>query len=326
MMRQEVPGTVSRYPHHPGYYLGMPGIRKGFSGGPLISENGVFGVAVKSDLKQESYYVRMPVIKEFLSRAFKDLFIDYHFNKMAYFRENPVLFARYKNLIGKYNYAMNTSVVPSPRPYYLDLLRPFGLQGRFVSNLFTVSPRIGIDGKKAGFAFLKGLGFSPKTALNFMYDWGAAPEHSILPVLTSAPQRLTKIVAPAAKNTVLRAVPYPAFYSRHNSYKGIALTADEIENILKNGLSVEKYANPADRTKRIVFTSNAAEAFSGSIVGAEGEKIPVVFHMRNAALTSHKDIAPQDLYRISILLDNGGIPVWGDLTVKDGLTYFTPYM
>ena len=326
LMRQEIPGTIAiNFPSHPGYYLGMPGIRKGFSGGPLISEGGVFGVAVKSDLKQESYYVRMPVIRDFLSRAFKDLFIDYHFNKMAYFRENPVLFARYKNIIGKYNYAMNTSVVTSPRPYYLDLLRPFVLQGRFMNTLFK-TPRVGIYGKKAGFSFLKGLGISPRNALNSMYYWGAAPEHSILPVLSANSQRLTKIVPSATKNAFLRAVPYPAFYSRHNSYKGIALTAEEIEHILKNGLSVEKYTAPAAKTKQIIFTENSAEAFSSSLIGAEGEKIPVVFHMRNAALTSAKDIPPQDIYRISVLLDNNGVPVWGELTLKDGLTYFTPYM
>ena len=332
-MPQEVLGSVSIGESRMGYYLGTPSIRKGFSGGPLLSEKGVFGVAVKSDLYSQSYYIKLPTIKEFMNTAFKNLFLDFHFDKISFFKNNPSILSRYRNLITKYQYAMNSSVTSIQMPYPLELLNPNNKLGLFSTsdNIRNIS----LTGKKIGFSLLKGIGFTPKQALNIMYGIGAAEEHSMLPKLSNAIYRVYNLPDFISLGELARSVPYPKFYSRHNIYKGISLSADELETLLKEGLSADKYGTRLSSylkfssKKSILFTNDAREAFSNSMTGLKGgngTKIPVVLQMRNSPLSTAADIPFENFSRVSVLLDINGVPSWGDLMVKNGLIYFIPYM
>lgn len=332
-MPQEILGSVNLWENSIGYYLGVPSIKKGFSGGPLVSDKGVFGIAVKSDLHSHSYYIKLPTIQEFMNTAFKNLFFDFHFDKITFFKDNPSLLMRYKNLISKYHYTMNSSVTSIQMPYPLELLQPKAKLGRFSPN--DNATNISLNGKKFGFSLLKGIGFTPKQALNIMYGIGAAEEHSMLPKLSNAIYKVHNLPDFVSVGELARSVPYPKFYSRHNIYKGISLSAEELQTILKEGLSADKYGTRLSSyfkyssKKSILFTNDAREAFANSLTGLKGvngNKIPVVLQMRNSPLYSAADIPFENFSRISVLLDINGVPSWGDLMLKNGLIYFIPYM
>ena len=334
-----------------GYYMANPALGKGFSGGPLISENGVIGAASRSDMKNYTYYVRLPVIRSFMNRAFKDLFISSSFNQKAFLSANPGLSSNYANLINKYGGLMGKTAVSNGFGPFGTPVGP-GAEISAVSSAEALSvrpaaptPKIGHGGKAFGFSLLKMFGFSPRTALSAMYRLGAAPQYAVGPKVSGARYLIENFDDYAVTKAAAEGVSFPYFNNRHNAYRGMALNDKGIHKIFEKGLLLEDTGAASNtvgtiymrRAQRAIFFSvDPSEAFFYSRLNLSAKRgIPVVVVRRNmnyfgAGMGSNGifttlDIPAEELKVISALLNIDGKPVWGRLIKENGLIYFMPY-
>lgn len=330
-----------------GYYMANPALEKGFSGGPLISENGVIGVASRSDLTKYTYYVRLPVIRNFIGSAFKDLFVSPYFNQEAFLSSNPGLALRYSNLIGKYGGLMGRGT-NADAGFRINPSAGTGMEismpaSESVQNL--EAPKISHNTKAFGFSVLKMLGFTPKRALAAMYKFGAMPQYTVSPKLSGARYLIDNFDAYAAAKSAAEDVPFPYFYDRHNIYRGMALNDAGINKIFNQGLLLEDtriasntvatiYMRKAQRA--IFFTREPLEAFFYSKLNlSEKRGVPVVVLKRSGnifgadfggnGIPFTHDIPFEDIKIVSALLNIDGKPVWGRLIKENGHIYFMPY-
>ena len=327
-----------------GYYMASPSVEKGFSGGPLINENGVIGVASRSDFRFHTYYVRLPIVRDFIGRAFKDLFMDPLFDQAAFFSANPKVLSTYSNVIGKYGGLMGKGNVQNG---FGGLEIPSGPGGQIsapAENL-AVNPKIGHNTKAFGFSLLKMFGFSPKKALSTMYRLGAAPQYSVIPKLSGERYLIENFDNYAVSKAAAENVPVPSFYARHNIYRGMALNNNGINNIFDNGLLL-KDTRIASNTvgtiymrtpqRAIFFTRDPSEAFFYAKLNlSEKRGVPIVVMKRTVNMFGDDfggngipltfNIPFKDIKSVSALLNIEGKPVWGRLIKENGLFYFMPY-
>lgn len=330
-----------------GYYMANPALGKGFSGGPLINENGVIGVASRSDLTKYTYYVRLPVIRNFIGNAFKDLFMSPYFDQGAFLLANPGLALRYSNLIGKYGGLMGKGS-HADTGFRINPSAGTGMEismpgAEPVQNLKV--PKISHNTKAFGFSLLKMFGFSPKKSLSIMYRLGAAPQYSVIPKLNGERYLIENFDDYAVAKSVADGVPFPYFYGRHNVYRGMALNDAGINKIFNQGLLLEDtriasntvatiYMRKAQRA--IFFTREPLEAFFYSKLNLSGKRgVPVVVMKRNEHIFGADfggngipftyDIPFDDIKIVSALLNIEGKPVWGRIIKENGLIYFMPY-
>ena len=331
-----------------GYYMANPALEKGFSGGPLISENGVIGVASRSDLTKYTYYVRLPVIRNFMGRAFKDLFMSPYFNQGAFLSANPGLALRYSNLIGRYGGLMGKGAG-------LNGYGPLGasagpgaeisLKKSDVMQTAAETPKIGHGTKAFGFSLLKMFGFTPRKALSTMYRLGAAPQYAVMPKLNGERYLIENFDNYAVSKAAADGVPFPYFYGRHNVYRGMALNNGGINKIFDKGLLLEDTRIASNTTatiymrtaqRAIFFSKEPSEAFFYAKLNlSETRGVPVVVMKRTPnifgadfggnGIPFTRDIPFEDIKIVSALLNIDGVPVWGRLIKENGLIYFMPY-
>ena len=330
-----------------GYYMANPALGKGFSGGPLISENGVIGVASRSDLTKYTYYVRLPVIRNFIGNAFKDLFVSPYFNQEAFLSANPGLALRYSNIIGKYGGLMGRGAGFNG---YGPLEHSAGPGAEISLTLseamqITETPKLSYETKAFGFSLLKMFGFTPRKALSTMYRLGAAPQYAVMPKLNGERYLIENFDNYAVSKAAAESVPFPYFYGRHNVYRGMALNNGGINKIFDKGLLLEDtriasntvatiYMRTAQRA--IFFSKEPSEAFFYAKLNlSEKRGVPVVVMKRSKnifgadfggnGIPFTRDIPFEDIKIVSALLNIDGKPVWGRLIKENGLIYFMPY-
>lgn len=315
-----------------GYYGLSGSTGPGNSGAPVISDDGaLFGLSNSIVPKRDlTLAVRYSVIKNFMRQTLKNKFMDPYFDFDAFSARYPDLTAHYANVINRFS---DFSGATALKAYQAHQVKPIS------------------DGWK-NFRFWLGtkvFRLSPKSVLSNLYAKGARPRVYI-PLSHTGENFYLQSLDPY-RVTLKRQMEYPAFpFTNVKTYlhRGMSLSENNILNIMENGLRkidmpdqnlaiLAPQVTPGTKLQALSFSPYAAVSAQYAANSLSAEKgFPVVvdvtgLNKHNTLVNVHgmftgKDIPPERIARISVLLNIDGVERWGQLSkAQNGGFYFRPY-